>query len=260
MGDFKNILFERVGPVAVLTLNRPQALNALTFDMVREVQEALEQVESDRGIRALIITGAGRGFCSGQDLTSRAPLDADIVQVYMDSFYQPISGIRRCRVPVVMAINGVAAGAGFSLALAGDILLASRSAKFIQLFSGVGLVPDIGSTYLLPRAIGRTRALRMMMTSEPLTAEMAVSWGVVSECVDDEGLLPAAHALAARLAAGATQALVATRGLIDEGDDRDFEGQFRRELEVQQTMRASHDAREGVAAFIERRRPVFRGE
>ena len=260
MSVFKSILFERVGPVAVLTLNRPEALNALTFDMMQEVKEALDQVESDRAIRALIITGAGRGFCSGQDLKSRAAPDADIVQVYMESFYRPISGIRRCRVPVITAINGVAAGAGFSLALTGDILLASRSAKFIQLFSGVGLIPDIGSTYLLPRAIGRTRALRMMMTSEPLSAEMALSWGVVSECFDDADLLPAAPALAARLAVGATKALVAIRHLVDEGDGQDFEGQFRRELEVQQEMRASCDAREGVAAFIERRRAVFRGE
>ncbi|QHE87864.1 enoyl-CoA hydratase-related protein [Hydrogenophaga sp. BPS33] len=256
---FTHILFDQVGAVAVLTLNRPEALNALTFDMMREVQTALELVESDHAIRALIVTGAGRGFCSGQDLKCRAPLDADIVQVYMDSFYQPIADLRRCRVPVVMAINGVAAGAGFSLALAGDILLASRAAKFIQLFSGVGLVPDIGSTYLLPRAIGRTRALRMMMTSEPLPAEQALAWGVVSECFDEADLMPAAHALAAKLAAGATRALAGTRQLVDEGAHQDFERQFRRELEVQQAMRANADAREGVAAFIERRKPVFRG-
>lgn len=260
MSEFKSILFESTGPVSVLTLNRPETLNALTFEMMREVQEALTQVEADRNTRALIITGAGRGFCSGQDLRSRAAPDADLIQVYMASFYRPIMGIRRCRVPVIMAINGVAAGAGFSLALAGDVVLASRSAKFIQLFSGIGLIPDLGSTYLLPRAIGRARALKMMLTGEPLSAEVALSWGLVAECLEDDVLLPAAHALASKFAAGPTRALAATRMMVDEGDSQNFEIQFRRELEVQQEMRASYDAREGVAAFIDKRRPIFRGE
>ncbi len=260
MSSYQSILLETSARVTTLTLNRPEALNALTFDMMREVQAALGQIEADREVRALIITGAGRGFCSGQDLRSRAAPDADLVRVYMETFYQPIARIRSCRVPVIMAVNGVAAGGGCSLALAGDIVVASRSARFIQVFSRIGLIPDLGSTYLLPRAVGRARALRMMLTNEPVPAETALSWGMIAECVEPDELIPAARRIAQSLAAGPTLALAATRALVDEGEGRSFEAQFRRELAVQQGMRASHDAVEGVAAFIEKRPAVFRGD
>lgn len=259
MADFENILFETDNGVATVTLNRPQALNALTFEMMDEVQDALAKVEADQGIRALILTGAGRGFCSGQDLRNRPPSDGSLVDAIMDCYFRTMDGIRRCRVPVVVAVNGVAAGGGFSLALVGDIILAAHSARFIQVFSRIGLVPDLGSTYLLPEAIGRARALQLMMTNDPLSAEQALAWGLINDCFDDGELMPAARTLAGRLANGPTKALVATRRLVDEGASRTFEQQYRRELEVQSEIRESGDAKEGVAAFVEKRKARFTG-
>lgn len=260
MARYTDILFEVDDRVATLTLNRPRTLNALTFGMMDEVQAALDEVKSDRRIRALILTGAGRGFCSGQDLRDRLPPGGDLVREIMTHYYGVFDGIRRCRVPVITAINGTAAGGGCSLALAGDIAIAGRSAKFIQVFSRIGLIPDLGSTFLLPRLIGRARALRMMLTNDPLPAAQALEWGLITECIDDADLLPAARALAGRFAGGPTGALAATRAMVDEGERNDFETQFRRELEVQSVMRESADSKEGVAAFVEKRAAVFRGE
>ncbi|MBT5191406.1 MAG: hypothetical protein HOM07_03595, partial [Rhodospirillaceae bacterium] len=164
MSDFKDIIFEIDDGVATLTLNRPDALNALTFDMMYEVQEALKLIEADSSIRALILTGAGRAFCSGQDLRNRPDsAGEDKVQAVMDCYFGAMDGLRKLRVPVITAVNGTAAGAGFSFALVSDVIMAARSAKFIQVFSRIGLIPDLGSTWLLPRAIGRTRALKIMM-------------------------------------------------------------------------------------------------
>ena len=260
MSDFTDILFTVDAGVATLTLNRPETRNALTLAMMGEVREALAIVEADRAIRALIVTGAGAGFCSGQDLRNRPPMGVDIARMLMQSYYPAIAAIRDCRVPVVTAVNGTVAGGGFALALAGDMVLAARCAKFIQVFSRIGLIPDLGSTYLLPRAIGRARALKMMLTNDPIPAQQALEWGMIADCVDDAELMPAARALAARLASGPTLALVATRRMVDEGEHNDFETQFRRELEVQRAMRESRDSREGVAAFLEKRAAVFRGE
>ena len=260
MSSFKDILFEVQDRVATLTLNRPEALNALTFDMMYEVQEALSRIENDNEIRALILTGAGRGFCSGQDLRNRPSGDVDIVEAVMDCYFGAMNAIRTARVPVIVAVNGTAAGAGFSLAMVGGIAMAARSAKFIQVFSRIGLVPDCGSTYLLPQIIGRGQALKAMMTNDPITAETALEWGLISDCLDDGALLPAAQELAAKLAKGPTRALVETRALVDEIEGDTFERQFRRELEVQAEIRLSHDGQEGVNAFVERRPAVFRGE
>lgn len=260
MNDFKNILFDVDDQVATVTLNRPETLNALTFDMMDEVHDALARIEADRQIRAMILTGAGRGFCSGQNLRDRIPPGAELVDAIMGCYFRAIQGIRTCRVPVITAVNGTAAGGGFSLALAGDIVMAARSAKFIQVFSRIGLIPDLGSTYLVPQAIGRARALKMMMTNQPVSAEVALQWGLISDCLDDRELLPAARELAAKLAEGPTRTLVATRRLVDECESNAFETQFRRELEVQSEMRESHDGKEGVAAFVEKRPAMFRGE
>lgn len=260
MATFQCILWEVSEGVATLTLNRPDTLNALTFELMRELKQALDRIEEDRAIRALILTGAGRGFCSGQDLRDRAPADADLETLLMAAYYPPLAGLRHCRVPVIAAVNGVAAGAGCSLALACDVIIAGRSAKFIQIFSRIGLVPDLGATYLLPRAIGRGRALRAMMTHEPIAAQTACDWGLISECVEDAELQPAARRLAVQLAQGPTQALTQTRALVDAAAHHDFEGQFRLELRAQQQIRGTHDACEGVAAFIEKRPAKFRGD
>ena len=259
MSAFKDILFEIEAGVATITLNNPDTLNALTFEMMTEVRTALDQVETDTSIRALILTGAGRGFCSGQNLRNRIPDGLDLVTAIVDCYFVVFEGLRTCRVPVIVAVNGTAAGGGFSLALAGDIIMAARSAKFIQVFSRIALVPDLGSTFLLPAAVGRARALKMMMTNDPISAETALDWGMITDLLDDDALLPAARDLAGRLAKGPTKTLAATRRLVDEALANSFKTQFRRELEVQSDIRQTHDAGEGVAAFIEKRAAEFRG-
>ena len=192
-------------------------MNALTIGMMDEVGDAISRIEKDTSIRALILTGAGRGFCSGQNLKDRIPPGSDLTGVLMDSYFKAIDGIRNCRVPVVVAVNGTAAGGGFSVALCGDFLIAARSAKFIQVFSRIGLSPDLGSTYLLPRAIGRARALQLMMTNDPLDAATAAEWGLIAEVLDDDRLMPRAREIAERLATGPTYALQLTRRMVDEG-------------------------------------------
>ncbi|MBO0333157.1 enoyl-CoA hydratase/isomerase family protein [Sneathiella sp. CAU 1612] len=260
MENFKNIIFEVDNSVATLTLNRPEALNAMTFELMYEIQDALKIIDEDKSIRALILTGSGRGFCAGQDLRNRPPEGSDIVELYTGCYFDAINAIRICRVPVITAVNGAAAGGGFSLALAGDILIAGKSAKFIQVFSRIGLSPDLGSTYLLPQAIGRARALRMMMTNEPVSADQAFDWGLVSDVYDDDKLMDEARALAAKLASGPTYALEMTRKTVDESAHNDFKTQFRRELEVNAELREKYDSKEGVAAFLEKRPAVFKGE
>ena len=260
MDDFTTLLYSVDAGVATVTLNRPETLNALTATMMEELREAVARIGADSSIRAALLTGAGRGFCSGADLRNRPATAEDYVESVMRMFYSSVAALRDCSVPLVVAVNGTVAGGGFALALAGDVVIAARSAKFIQVFSRIGLVPDLGSTHQLPRAIGRARALRMMLTNDPLSAQDAVGWGLISECVDDDELMPAARAMAARLANGPTKTLVATRRLVDEGEQRSFEAQFRRELEVQKDIRETRDSREAVAAFLEKRPAVFRGE
>ncbi len=257
---YENILFEERGAVAILTLNRPETLNALTFDMMDEVYEALQYVEETSAIRALILTSVGRGFCSGQDLRNRPSDSSDLVEAIMGCYFKAFQAIRTCRVPVIVAINGIAAGGGFSLALTGDILIAARSAKFIQIFSRIGLVPDLGSTYLLPQAIGRNRALKLMMTNDPLSAGEAQVLGMLNDCVPDEELMPTAIDLANRLAKGPTHTLMQTRALVDKDEEEAFERRFREELEVQAYVRGRPDAKEGIAAFLEKREARFTGE
>lgn len=198
MRDFEHILFRLEGGIATLTLNRPRTLNALTFEMMEEVGVALDEVDRNADIGALIITGAGRGFCSGQDLRNRPPQGADVVGALMARYFPAMNAIRECRVPVVTAVNGTAAGAGCAFALLGDITIAAESAVFIQVFSRIGLAPDLGSTYLLPRLIGRTRALQMMMSNEPVPAETAHAWGMIDECVPDHELMARARQLVHR--------------------------------------------------------------
>lgn len=257
---YKEILFETFGKVATLSLNRPEALNALTFDMMDEVQDALDFVEENSDIRALVFTASGKGFCSGQDLRNRPQGEgANMVEAVMGCYFRTFKSIMTCRVPVITAVNGVAAGGGFSLALTGDILIASENARFIQVFSRIGLIPDLGSTYLLPKMIGRAKALELMMTNEPLPAKEALALGMVNECVPDEKLMDRALERAAQLAEGPTMALRATRELVDRKDFAEFEKRFREELEVQSEIRTSYDAKEGVGAFLEKRKAEFRG-
>ncbi len=249
----------RDGAVAILTLNEPESLNAMTPDLLGALAQAIGEMTADPAIRALVLTGAGRGFCSGQNLKAAEILGDNLVEGVMKFYWPALKALRECRVPVVVAVNGVAAGGGFSLAMAGDVVVAARSANFIQVFSRIGLVPDLGSTWLLPRLIGRQRALELMLFNEPLSAERAKEWGLVREVVDDADLMPEAIKLAQRLAQGPTRTLVATRMLLEDSEHATFADQFRREIEVQSDIRRSADALEGRAAFIEKRKANFSG-
>ena len=250
---------EQQGAVRILILDDPATLNAMTPLLLRGLAGAIAEATADPGVRCLLLTGAGRGFCSGQNLKGGDLFPEGVVEGVMTHYWPAFRAIRECAVPVVVAVNGVAAGGGCSLALAGDVIVAARSASFLQVFSRIGLVPDLGSTWLLPRLIGRQRALEMMMLNEPLPAERARDWGIVREVFEDAELREGALALAARLADGPTRALVATRRLVDESEHASYEEQFRRELEVQEGVRESADALEGRAAFRERRKARFTG-
>ena len=250
---------ERDGKVGILTLNDPASLNAMTPELLGDLARAVGEMGHDPGIRALVLTGEGRGFYSGQNLKAFNSLGDNIYTGVMTHYWPAMQALRECRMPVVVAVNGVAAGGGFSLAMSGDIILAARSASFIQVFSRIGLVPDLGSTWLLPRLVGRQRALDLMLLNEPLPAERAKEWGLVREVVDDAKLLDEAKALAGRLADGPTRALVATRQLLEESEHASYADQFRREIELQQVIRESADAKEGRQAFVEKRKAQFTG-
>src|SRR6201746_2614801 len=203
--------------VGVLTLDEPATLNAMTPDLLGDLAVAIGEMTDDPQVRALVLTGAGRGFCSGQNLKAAQILGDDIVAGVMRYYWPTFKALRECRVPIVVAVNGVAAGGGFSLAMAGDMIVAARSATFIQVFSRIAQVPDLGSTWLLPRLIGRQRALELMLTNEPLSAELAKEWGLGRDVVHDAALLDGALALAHKLADGPTRALMATRRPLEEG-------------------------------------------
>src|SRR3954453_7050495 len=235
----------RDGAVGLLTLSEPASLNAMTPDLLGALAAAIGELTDDPGVRALVLTGEGRGFCSGQNLKASEALGSDIAAGVMKYYWPTFKALRECRVPVVVAVNGVAAGGGFSLAMAGDMIVAARSARFIQVFSRIALVPDLGSTWLLPRLVGRQRALELMMTNEPLSADQAKEWGLVRDVFDDASLRDGALALARKLASGPTRALVATRRLIDESEHANYADQFRKEIESRARIRLIAEAAEG---------------
>ena len=257
------VLVAQAGPVRTLTLNRPAALNSFTGAMHAELRAALDAAAADEGVRAVVLTGAGRGFCAGQDLNDPgmgpgADGRVDIGAV-IEANYKPLAlRLRDMPVPVVAAVNGVAAGAGANLALGCDLVLAARSASFIQAFSKIGLVPDCGGTWLLPRLVGRARALGLALTGDKLPAADARARGLVWQVVDDAELLATAQALAARLAALPVKALAATRRAFDEGQSLTLEQSLSLEARVQRELGHQADFAEGVAAFQQKRAPVFR--
>ena len=253
------VLVATTGTVRTLTLNRPAALNSLTAAMHGQLLPALQQAADDSGIRAVLITGAGRGFCAGQDLTDPSMVgDVDIGQV-IDRFYRPLAlRLRTMPVPVIAAVNGVAAGAGANLALCCDFVLAARSASFIQAFSKIGLVPDCGGTWLLPRLVGRARALGLAMSGDKLPAEEAERMGLIWKCVDDAALMDSALALAQRLALMPSRALAETRRLIDAAAPMELADALAHEASTQRELGRAGDFAEGVSAFFAKRKPVFK--
>jgi 2-(1,2-epoxy-1,2-dihydrophenyl)acetyl-CoA isomerase len=260
---FETIALEILEGVARLTLNRPERLNSFTAQMHEEVAAALDRIERDDTVRVLVLTGAGRGFCAGQDLSDRAVApggEAVDLGASVERYYAPL--IRRLTglaLPVIGAVNGVAAGAGANIALACDIVIAARSAKFIQSFAHIGLIPDSGGTWILPRLVGQARALGLALTGEPLSAETAERWGLIWRCFDDEAFAGEVEALARRFAQGPTRGLAATKALIRAASLRTLDEELDIERDAMRELGYSEDYQEGVAAFMAKRPPSFRG-
>jgi 2-(1,2-epoxy-1,2-dihydrophenyl)acetyl-CoA isomerase len=247
--------------VATLILDRPDALNALTVPLKEELRAAFEELGADPDVRAVVLTGAGRAFCAGQDLRERLQPDALPLAEEIRARYNPL--IRKMRdlpKPIVGAINGVAAGAGAALAFACDVRIAAEGASFVLAFGRVGLIPDSGTTWLLPRLIGGAKAAELALTNEPLSAADAERFGLVARVVPAEDLLQTAHDLAARLAAGAPRAIALTKRALEAGWEASFADQLETEATLQGEAGATADHAEGIAAFLERRPPRFTGE
>ncbi|HEY7979618.1 MAG TPA: 2-(1,2-epoxy-1,2-dihydrophenyl)acetyl-CoA isomerase PaaG [Rhizomicrobium sp.] len=260
---YETILFDVANGAAKITLNRPDRLNSFTVQMHSEVADALSKVESDASIRALLLTGAGRGFCAGQDLSDRAvaPGSEGVdLGASLENRYNPlIKRIVALPKPVVCAVNGVAAGAGANIAFAADIVLAAKSAKFIQSFSNIGLVPDSGGTWILPRLAGHARAMGLALTGEALSAEKAEQWGIIWRAVEDAELQTEADKLVAKLASGPTKGLAAIKMAMQHGWSNELNAQLDLERDLQRELGRSSDYKEGVAAFGEKRAPKFTG-
>lgn len=261
--SYETITFDVAAGVATLTLNRPDKLNSFTVQMHTELATALKTVKGDDTIRALLLTGAGRGFCAGQDLGDRSVSAGDAAPNLGESLelrYNPlIRSLRALEKPIVCAVNGVAAGAGANLAFACDIVLAAKSASFIQAFCKIGLVPDSGGTWTLPRLVGPARAAALMMLGDKVSAEQAAHWGMIWKVVEDEALAAEASALAAHLASQPTRGLALIKRALNATWTHTLDQQLDLERDLQTLAGQTHDYQEGVAAFLEKRKPAFKG-
>lgn len=254
--NFETILFAIEDGVATLTLNRPQLMNALSSQMRREITEALTTLPPE--VRCVVMTGAGRGFCSGQDLTDRSV--ATSVEATLRDEYEPmLRAMTDCPVPIIAAVNGVAAGAGANLALAADVVIATESASFIQAFTRIGLIPDAGGTFVIPRAVGNARAMGMMLFAEPVSARQAVEWGLIWEALPDEAFAEGVAARARHLANGPTLAYRAIREAVTQSTQNDLDSQLALEARLQGQAGKTRDFMEGVSAFLEKRPATFTG-
>lgn len=261
--SFQTIRYAVVDTIARLTLNRPDRLNSFTGEMHDEIRQALTDLEDDRDARVLVITGAGRGFCAGQDLsdpmleTGEGP--PNIGQTVEKNYNPLVLRLQNLRVPTLCAVNGIAAGAGASLALACDLVIAARSASFLQAFSKIGLIPDTGGTWFLPQRVGMARALGLALLADTLPAAKAAAWGLIWDCVDDEQLAPTVDGIAAYLASAPTRALIRTRQAMRAASTHTLAAQLDLERDLMQELGGTIDFREGVAAFLAKRTPCFTG-
>ena len=262
--SYESILYESADGIARITLNRPDRLNSFTASMHEELRDALAKVAADPSARVLLLTGAGRGFCAGQDLSDRAvvpgaaPLD---LGESIEKNYRPlVLGLRALPMPVVCAVNGVAAGAGANIALACDIVIAAKSASFIQAFCKIGLVPDSGGTYFLPRLVGTARAMGLALLGDKLPAQQAADWGLIWKCVDDGELASTVDALLVQLAQAPTRGLAAIKRALYESATATLPESLDLERDLQRELGRSADYREGVDAFLNKRPPRFTGK
>ena len=259
MAEYQSIILERDESIARITLNRPDRLNSFTAAMHEELKNALDENDD---CRVVILTGAGRAFCAGQDLNDRAVSNGrpvDLGQTVETCWNPLVRKLTSMNQPVIARVNGVAAGAGANIALACDLVVAARSAKFIQSFSAIGLIPDSGGTWVLPRLVGQARALGLTLTGEPLSAEKAEEWGMIWKCVDDEALDAKVDALAQKLASLPPLGLAATKDMIRESWQHTMEQELHRQRNMMCRLGYTQDYREGVAAFLEKRPANFVG-
>lgn len=248
--------------VMTITLNNPEKLNSFNRKMAMQFQEALDDASNNSAVRSVVITGEGRAFCAGQDLAEAIDTENELsIKRIVNEHYNPIiKKITELKKPVIAAVNGVAAGAGANIALACDMVIATSSAKFIQAFSAIGLIPDSGGTYFLPRLVGTARALGLMMTGDRVTAEEAEKMGMIYKSVADEEFADYIAKTGQKLASMPTKALALTKELVQKTWQNDLAKQLRMEEEYQDICGSSHDYNEGVAAFLEKRKPNFKGE
>lgn len=260
---YSTIRLDVADGVATLTLNRPDKLNSFTSEMHAELRDALAAIQADGSVRCLLLTASGRGFCAGQDLSDRAVApgaETPDLGRSLESNYNPlIRTLRDLPMPVVCAVNGVAAGAGANLAFACDIVLAARSASFIQAFCKIGLVPDSGGTWILPRLVGTARAMALAMLGDKVGAEQAEAWGMIWKAVDDAVLMDEASKLARHLATQPTKGLALIKKAIRESATNTLDQQLDLERDLQREAGRTHDYQEGVAAFVAKRAPAFEG-
>jgi len=261
--SFETVRLGVADGVATLTLNRPDRLNSFTTAMHGEVRVALDEVVGNPAVRCLVLTGAGRGFCAGQDLSDRAVAPGEMpvdLGASIENYYKPLlMRLRGLDMPTICAVNGVAAGAGANIPFACDLVFAAKSASFIQSFSKIGLVPDCGGTWWLPRLIGPARAMGLALLGDKLTAAQAEEWGLIWRALDDDELMPTVIAVAKQLAAGPTRGYVRTRQAMEGALQLPLSAALDAERDYQRELGASADYREGVAAFLEKRAPRFTG-
>lgn len=263
MKTYENILFSIEDGLATITLNRPQSLNALSSGLKADLLHAIRSLGNPHSeARALLLTGSGRAFCAGADLMEgdMGGTERDLGKSLMDDYHPILLELANLDMPVLSAVNGVAAGAGMSIAISADIVIAAHSAYFLQAFVNIGLVPDAGSTFLLPRLVGCARAKAMMMLGERISADKALEWGLIYEVVDDDMIELRAKELGKKLAEGPTRSLTGIRQLVSQSLKNNYAEQLQAEAQMQRQMGGTKDATEGVMAFVQKRKADFKGE